>query len=255
MGPVASPARPYLAGTTVDVALVLAIDVSGSVSEHRMRMQIEGYAGALRHPDFLPTVSTGRLGRIGLTFMEWSEARRQTQAVGWTVIGDAAGRDAFVAALLAAERPMPGWTSISAAIDHAAALLADSGLVSARRVIDISGDGVNNDGRPVVAARDDAVAAGITINGLPITEVDPGLAAYYRANVIGGADSFLMVADSMRSFAEAILRKLLVEVAGRPPVGVRPARATSGSRPGRQPNEERLPATATGRHPPRWSAR
>jgi hypothetical protein len=205
-----------LTPTAVDMALVLAIDVSGSISQDRLQMQIQGYADALRHPNFLAAVNTGRLGRIGLTFVEWSEVRRQTQAVGWRVIANTADRDAFVAALLEAERQMPGWTSISAAIDYSVGLLARSGLVAERRVIDISGDGANNDGRPVTAARDDAVAAGITINGLPITEVEPDLAAYYRANVIGGPDSFLLVADSIRSFAAAILRKLLVEVAGGP---------------------------------------
>lgn len=202
--------------TAVDVALVLAIDVSGSISQDRMEMQIHGYADALRHPAFLAAVSTGRLGRIGLTFVEWSEVRRQAQVVGWRSIANAADRDGFVAALLEAERQMPGWTSISAAIDYSAGLLARSGLLADRQVIDISGDGVNNDGRPVTAARDDAVAAGITINGLPITEVEPDLAAYYRANVIGGPDCFLLVADSIDSFAAAILRKLLVEVAGGP---------------------------------------
>lgn len=209
-------ARQVMPGIAVDVALVLAIDVSGSVSEHRMRLQIQGYADALRHPAFLAAVNSGRRRRIALTFVEWSEVRRQTQAVGWRVIADAADRDAFVATLLAAERPMPGWTSISAAIDYSAALLLRGGFRTGRRVIDVSGDGVNNDGRPVTRARDEAVAAGITINGLPITEVEPTLDEYYRRNVIGGQDSFLMVASSIRVFAAAILRKLLVEVSGGP---------------------------------------
>lgn len=203
-------------GTRVDVALVLAVDVSGSVTSQRMRLQLDGYAAALRRPIFLEAVRRGRHGRIGLTFVEWSDSDRQIQSVGWRVIRSATERDAFVTALLAAERPTPGWTSISGAIDFAVGLLQHSGLESERRVIDISGDGKNNDGRSVTAARDDAVGAGIVINGLPITEIDPQLDRYYRTHVIGGSGAFLVVADDMKSFAQAILRKLLVEVAGGP---------------------------------------
>ena len=210
-------------GVAVDVALVLAIDVSGSVSEDRIRLQIQGYAKALQHPDFLQAAAGGLHGRIALTFVEWSEARRQSQAVGWRIISGAEDRERFVQELLNAEKPMPGWTSISAAIDYCVRLLNGSGLVTARKVIDISSDGVNNDGRSVTAARDDAVKAGVTINGLPIVEIDPALDAYYRANVIGGADSFVIVAQNMDNFAEAILRKLLVEVAAGPRGGVRQA--------------------------------
>ncbi len=208
----------------VDVALVLAIDVSGSVSDNRIALQIQGYVEALRHPSFIDAVRGGRHGRIGLTFVEWSEVRRQTQTVEWRLIRDANDAEAFIDALLKAERPMPGWTSISAAIDYAARLLAESDLVTDRKVIDISGDGANNDGRDVTAARDDAVAAGITINGLPIVEVNPGLDQYFRDYVIGGRDSFVIVARQISDFAAAILRKLLVEVAsGLPPDIIRPA--------------------------------
>jgi len=212
----AVPEEGSVRGVAVDVALVLAIDVSGSISEDRMRLQIEGYAKALQHPDFLQAVSGGHQGRIALTFVEWSEARRQSQAVGWRIISRAEDRERFIKDLMQAEKPMPGWTSISAAIDYCVRILHDSGLVTGRKVIDVSSDGVNNDGRSVTAARDDAVAAGVTINGLPIVEIDPALDAYYRANVIGGADSFVIVARDMENFAEAILRKLLVEVAAGP---------------------------------------
>jgi hypothetical protein len=181
-------------------------------------MQIQGYLDALRHPWFTEAVQGGRHGRIALTFVEWTDARRQDQVVGWTVIENAAGAHAFAATVQNALRPLPGWTSISAAIDYSVGLLLSSGFITARRVIDISGDGANNDGRPVTDARDAAIAAGITINGLPIVEVEPDLEAYYRANVIGGPDSFVVVARDSGSFGEAILRKLLVEIAGiRPP--------------------------------------
>jgi len=204
-------------GITVDAAVVLAIDMSGSVSDDRVRLQFQGYAAALRNPAFLPALRRGRTGRVALTFVEWSEAQRQEQAVGWRIIRDAGDRDAFVTAMLEADRPTPGWTSISGAIDFAAGLLRYGGFVTDRRVIDISGDGENNDGRSVAEARDAAVAAGITINGLPITDVEPELEAYYRRNVIGGQNSFLIAATGMQAFTEAVLRKLLVEIAGGPP--------------------------------------
>ena len=170
----------------VDVALVLAVDSSGSISEQRLAMQIQGYLDAIRHPSFIEAVRGGRRGRIGLTFVTWQDALR----------------------------PLPGWTSISGAIDFCTGLLLNNGYIATRRVIDISGDGANNDGRPVTEARDAAVAAGVTINGLPIIEVEPNLEEYYRDNVIGGPGAFVVVARDSGAFGAAVLRKLLVEVAG-----------------------------------------
>ncbi len=132
------------------------------------------------------------------------------------MIADPAGAHGFAQAIQDALRPLPGWTSISGAIDFSVGLLLSSGFMTQRRVIDISGDGSNNDGRPVTEARDAAVATGVTVNGLPIVEVEPGLEAYYRDNVIGGPGAF--VARDTGSFGEAVLHKLLVEIAGlRPP--------------------------------------
>ena len=210
---VATPRLATQAGATVDVALVLAIDVSGSVSDARMMLQRQGYSDALCHPSFVEAVRSGPTGRVALTFVQWSEARRQEQSVAWRVIKDAATAQQFAQAIADADRPMPGWTSISAAIDYSVGLFANSGLEAERKVIDISGDGRNNDGREVTAARDDAVAANITVNGLPIVEVEPGLDDYYRRNVIGGPGAFVVVARDIGAFAEAVLRKLLVEVA------------------------------------------
>ena len=198
----------------VDVALVLAVDSSGSISEQRLAMQIHGYIDALRHPAFIEAIRGGRRGRIGLTYVTWTDARRQDQVVPWRVIADQSSALAFAQAMQDALRPLPGWTSISGAIDFCTRLLLSSGYIAARRVIDISGDGANNDGRPVTEARDAAVAAGVTINGLPIIEVEPNLEEYYRDNVIGGADSFVVVARDTGAFGAAVLRKLLVEVAG-----------------------------------------
>jgi hypothetical protein len=213
------PRLAVQAGTTVDVALVLAIDVSGSVSESRMMLQRQGYSDALCHPGFLEAVRSGPTGRVALTFVQWSEARRQEQSVAWRVIQDAAGARQFAQAITDADRPMPGWTSISAAIDYSVRLIGGSGITAERKVIDVSGDGSNNDGRDVTAARDDAVAAGITVNGLPIVEVEPGLDDYYRRNVIGGPGAFVVVARDIDAFADAVLRKLLVEVAYTSPAG------------------------------------
>jgi hypothetical protein len=198
----------------VDVALVLAVDSSGSVSEQRLMLQLHGYMDAVRHPSFIEAVRTGRHGRVALTFVEWTDVRRQDQVVHWTVIQNEADAQAFAKAIQDALHPLPGWTSISGAIDFSVGLLLGSGFMATRRVIDISGDGANNDGRPVTEARDAAVAAGVTINGLPIIGVEPNLEEYYRENVIGGPDSFVIVVRDISNFAEAVLRKLLVEVAG-----------------------------------------
>jgi len=198
----------------VDVALVLAVDSSGSISEQRLTMQIQGYVDALRHPSFVEAVGGGRRGQIGLTYVTWTDARRQEQVVPWRVIKDQLSANAFAQAIHDALRPLPGWTSISGAIDFCTGLLISCGYIATRRVIDISGDGANNDGRPVTEARDAAVAAGVTINGLPIIEVEPNLEQYYRDNVIGGPDAFVVVAGESAAFGSAILRKLLVEVAG-----------------------------------------
>ena len=223
----AQPRLVALTGTIVDAAVVLAVDVSGSVSDERIRLQRQGYSSALLHPGFVDAVRSGPTGRVALTFVQWSEARRQDQSVAWKMIEDADSAGKFAQAIIDADIPMPGWTSISAAIDFSARLIQVSGLEAGRKVIDVSGDGRNNDGRDVTAARDDAVAAGITINGLPIVEVEPRLDDYYRQNVIGGQGAFIEVASDTGAFADAVLRKLLVEVAGRPVPGW-PRRLRSG---------------------------
>ena len=196
---------------------MLAVDDSGSVDDARWRLQLEGYAAAFRHPGFAATVRAGRLGRIAVTLVEWSGSRRQSQTVGWTIV-DGGENACDFARNVAAPRPRsrPDWTSVSGAIDFAAGLLQASGYRAARRIIDVSGDGSNNDGRAAAAARDDAVAAGITINGLPILGAETAVEAYYRDNVIGGEGAFLVVARDEQSFAKAVLRKLLTEVAGNP---------------------------------------
>jgi hypothetical protein len=201
----------------VDVALVLAMDGSGSVDDGRWSLQLRGYGEAFLSAAFIEAVKAGRLGRIAVTFVEWSGQHRHRQSIGWTLIDDAASARGFARAMTAPRpRDMPGWTSISGAIDFAARLLRESGNRASRWVIDISGDGSNNDGRPVTAARDEAAASGITINGLPILGVEPALDAYYRENVIGGPGAFVVPVQDDESFSRAVLKKLVTEVAGMP---------------------------------------
>src|SRR5271163_68173 len=125
--------------TTVDLALVLAVDTSGSVSEERLTLQIRGYSDAFRQPGLARLIRFGRHGRILATFVEWSDSGRQTQSVGWTPIDDAASAAGFADAILAAVAPTPGWTSISGAIDFSARLIAELRVSADRRVIDVSG--------------------------------------------------------------------------------------------------------------------
>ena len=183
-------------------------------------LQLRGYAEAVTNEDVMCAVRSGRHGRIALTFVGWSGVSRHDQLVPWTLVGNAAAAGDFAATLLGAAHPMPGYTSISGAIDFSVSLLSRCGFISDREVIDISGDGLNNDGRPVAEARDAATAAGITINGLPIVGRDLEIAAYYAQNVIAGPAAFLVVAAEMASFHSAVLRKLVTEIATGPVAGI-----------------------------------
>ena len=198
----------------LDLALVLAIDTSGSVSNERLAMQIGGYVQAFHEPDLVRAIQAGQHKKIVATFVMWGEYERQFQSVPWTIVFDQASAAGFADLVAHALGPTPGWTSISGAIRFSVHLLQTLNMPADRRVIDISGDGVNNDGPPPGQARDAAVAAGITINGLPILEVEPELDRYYRSEVIGGPHAFLKVARNRDSFSAAVLQKLLVEVAG-----------------------------------------
>ncbi len=201
---------------TVDLALVLAVDGSSSVDEREFRLQMAGYADAFRNPRVVQAATTGLHRRIAVTLVQWSNLHDQRQVVPWTLVGDTAQADALAEAIRQAPRAVPaGSTSISGAIDFSARLLA-GGHRATRRVIDISGDGLNNMGRPPAVARDAAVAAGIAINGLAITTEVPALHIYYEDNVIGGPGAFALATDSFERFPEAILKKLLREIVGRP---------------------------------------
>jgi hypothetical protein len=210
-----APASPSRAETVVDLQLVLAVDASGSVSEARFELQKQGYVAAFRNPELLRAIQSGR--GIGVTMMQWTGPSLQIQTVSWTFINDEASMRAFAAAGEAAPRRLyGGGTSISGAIDHGMALFDQSPFRGGRKVIDISGDGRNNRGRPSADARDEAVRAGISINGLPILAVEPDLEEFYRTNVIGGPGAFVIPAATFETFGDAILKKLIIEISGAP---------------------------------------
>jgi hypothetical protein len=209
----------------VDLLLVLAADVSRSVDAAKFQLQRDGYAAAISDARVLDTVRSGQSGRIALTFVEWSGVGAQRVVVDWMAIGDAASAKDFGDRLLESPRSFADRTSISGAIEFAMAQLARSPFAAARQAIDISGDGTNNSGREVTELRDQAVAKGITINGLAILSDTPlpwnpehtnppgGLEHYYRNNVIGGRGAFVTVAKNFSSFGDAIISKLIAEVA------------------------------------------
>ena len=223
-GAVLAPMAAF-AGEDVDLLLVLAADVSRSIDAAKFQLQRDGYVAAVSDPRVLDTIRSGRYGRIGLCFAEWSGADAQRVVIDWMTVGDTAAAKDFGDRLVEAPRSFMGRTSISGAIDFAMNELGQAPFQSTRRVVDISGDGTNNEGRPVAAARDDALAKGVTINGLVILSENPmswnpehtnppgGLDNYYRNNVIGGPGAFVMVAKDFNSFGQAIIDKIIAEVA------------------------------------------
>ncbi|MBS0560257.1 MAG: DUF1194 domain-containing protein [Proteobacteria bacterium] len=201
------------AGQPVDAAVVLAVDCSGSIRNESLALQFRGYRRAVTSDAFLDAVRSGLHARVALAFVTWSSADRQEVAVPWSLIDTEESARRFAALLADAPAPIPGYTSISGAIDFAARLLAACPYAPLRRIIDVSGDGTNNDGRAVAEARDEAVAQGLVINGLPILGQEPDVVGYYRESVIGGADAFLVVADDPARFEASVARKLIAEVA------------------------------------------
>src|SRR5215467_7791840 len=202
------------AQTAVDLQLVLAVDASGSVDQRRFELQMQGYVAAFRDPRVLNAIQAGPTQAIAVTMVQWTGPALQIQVLPWTLIKDAATAQAFAAAIVATPRRLfSGGTSISGVIDYAVPLFLESPFQGTRRVIDISGDGSNNRGRPAASARDDAVRVGIVINGLPILALEPGLDHYYLDHVIGGPGAFVIAAESYEAFADAILKKLIREMA------------------------------------------
>ncbi len=220
----------------VDLELVLAVDVSGSMDLDEQRVQRDGYVAAFRHPDVIRAITSGPYRRIAVTYLEWAGARTYYQLVPWRVLGGEEDARAFADALAAAPISGGRWTSISRALSFARAVLhARPANQYARRTIDISGDGANNDGSPVLPMRDRIVKEGIVINGLPIL-IRPStlprgitLDQYYEACVIGGPGSFTISVTDVADFEEAIRRKLILEIAGVEPTVMRAAETLTPS--------------------------
>jgi hypothetical protein len=216
----------------VDVELLLAVDVSRSMTPAELEIQRRGYAEALRSDDVIRAMRGGLLGRVALSYVEWAGAGTQRIVVDWTLIADRAGAEAFAARLDAHFDPSLRRTSISSVLAFGRESLRDNAYQGLRRVIDISGDGPNNEGGLVTYARDRALAEGIVINGLPLMTTDTprsrwhldDLDVYYRTCVIGGPGSFVTPVTDWAQFAEAVRRKLVLELVGLTPEDA-PARA------------------------------
>ncbi len=209
----------------VDVELVLAVDVSYSMDLDELAVQREGYARALVSKDFLRTLKTGPTGKIAVTYVEWAASTDQKVIIPWRVIDGPESADAVAAEIMKTPVRRASRTSISGAINFAMPLFEQNRYRGLRRVIDISGDGPNNNGEPVTVARDAALEKGIVINGLPIMVKEPSYSTmdienldyYYEDCVIGGPGSFVVPIKDREKFREAIHTKLVMEVAGRTP--------------------------------------
>src|SRR3954453_11562952 len=216
---------PLRAAEQVDLLLVLASDVSRSVDTRKFQLQREGYAAALSNPRVIEAIKSGPHGRIAICFVEWSGATSQKLVIDWTIVSDAASARKIGDQMIELPRSFADRTSISAGLDFSMSLLERAPFEATRRTIDVSGDGTNNSGRDIASARDEVLARGVTINGLVILSDTPlpwnpehtnppgGLDEYYRRNVTGGAGSFVMVAENHNSFGQAIVKKMIAEIA------------------------------------------
>ena len=208
----AAPVRPARAAD-LDLALVLAVDCSSSVTPDEFALMMDGYAAAFRDAKVRDAIRTGPHRAIAVALVQFSNTGWQRLAVDWEILSDEPSLETFAKLLETTSRLVYGGaTSISGGIDYAARLLARAALGTERRTIDVSGDGKNNQGRSVAAARDAAVAGGITINGLAIVNEEPDIESYYADSVIGGDHAFVMTAQGYEDFAAAIARKLLKEI-------------------------------------------
>jgi len=225
------------AAEAVDLLLVLAADVSRSVDQPKFQLQRDGYAAAINDPRVMNAIMSGATRRIAVCFVEWSGAGAQKVVVDWTLIDGPDAARKFSDALVEAPRSFADRTSISGAIDFSMDMLARAPFKAPRRTVDISGDGTHNSGRGLLAAREDALTTGLTINGLVILSEHPlpwnpehtnppgGLAKYFQDNVIGGPGAFVVVAENFQSFGQALISKLVAEIA------LAPSAATGGPHP------------------------
>ncbi len=217
------------AAEPVDLLLVLSSDVSRSVDTRKFQLQREGYAAALSNPRVIDAIRSGPHGKIAICFVEWSGATSLKLVIDWTVVSDAASARKIGDQMIELPRSFADRTSISAGLEFSMAQLERSPYQGIRRTIDVAGDGTNNSGRDINSVRDEVLAKGVTINGLVILSETPlpwnpehtnppgGLEEYYRRNVTGGPGSFVMAAENHNSFGQAIVKKMIAEIAWVPP--------------------------------------
>jgi len=214
--------QAHAVDAVVDLELVLAVDVSWSMDLEEQVLQREGYVAAFRHPEVIAAIGSGEWGRISVTYVEWAGVGLHRTRVPWTTIDSPDAAETFAEKLSAAPMGRLRRTSISSALDRMGQLFTENSVEGMRRVIDISGDGPNNMGGPVDAARDRLIEQGITINGLPIMLKQPSagsffqiadLDIYYEDCVIGGAGAFVIAVTETDGFADAIRKKLVLEIA------------------------------------------
>jgi hypothetical protein len=220
-----APARADSEPIDVDVELVLAVDVSYSMDPEEQALQRQGYIDAIRSPEVMDAIRKGINGRIALAYVEWAGSQSQDLVADWQIIDGPEAAEAFADRIRSKPVRRLYRTSISGALDFAAGLFDASGFKGLKRVIDISGDGSNNQGRMVTAARDDVLAKGIVVNGLPIMLNRPNfgypdveqLDVYYKDCVTGGPGSFVLPIRERHQFVDAIRTKILLEVSLAPP--------------------------------------
>ena len=213
---------PATAIGSVDVALLLAIDISDSIDERELELQREGYVKALTSPGVLRAIKSGRFQRIAISYVEWGEKGRQTVVADWQVIEDSRSAHAFSAKIEEAPFHVDRYTSIASLLRFAVGHLERCPCESLRTIVDISGDGPNNQGGSVAKARDDLVARGVIVNGLPLMLAPQvyhwrgitNISEYYGDCVIGGPGAFVIPVTDMREFADAIKLKLILEIGG-----------------------------------------
>lgn len=212
-------------GLPVDLELVLAVDISYSMDVEEQQIQRDGYAEAIVSKPVLDAVSQGLIGRIAVTYVEWAGSDEQRVVAGWTVIDGRSSAEAFARKLQAAPLRRAYRTSISGALLYSAKLFEHNGFSGSRQVVDISGDGPNNQGETVEEVRNRLVSQGLTINGLPLMMKRPtfqvmdvgDLDAYYRDCVIGGPGAFMLPVTAVEQFKDAVRTKLVMEIAGLSP--------------------------------------
>lgn len=213
---------PVLADTEVSLELVLLADATGSIDDAEIRFQREGYARAITDPAVISAIRNTAYGKIAITYVEWGDATSQDVVVGWTEISNDASAKKFAGALLAPPRLARGRNAIGAALLFAKSLILNNRIEGFRRVIDFSADSANNwNGPPIASARQEVLSAGIVINGLAILcrhcsgrPVSYDLETAFEQEIVGGPGAFVITADSLATFADAVRRKLILEIAG-----------------------------------------